>query len=421
VIFVAMMSGPPKFRDRDYGASLTGEIDWVVALHILVWGCGALWTFVHLFPYLRRGLVPSLNSAQLTGALLIAGLTPSLWQSPGVMLTTFVLGQFTVTMCFAWLFVDRFGPSSFLHHLFAGICVLTVGLILTAFLDPDMVISINEGRFRGERIASTGAVALMGLVFCLSNVPRLRSVSFWGSVALFGVLLATSRMRTAYVAMIVYLAFAFAFGRGLRAHKLVPPLLVLFLGVIALDAATQSVDYVVRDTRSIETMSDRIPLWQYLTKTVMREDPLFGLGYYAASRIIAPQYNPRLGTAHSTFFEFLVGGGIVGATLYLFLCGSLVRYSGRLLARAGGQPENVTAVGLLIVALVLGVSSSEAAQAGPVGFSFWSMTALLPALYRQATVRTVSHYGRLHARSMVAPPRLSARRAPLSQSRSGSA
>jgi O-antigen ligase len=146
----------------------------------------------------------------------------------------------------------------------------------------------------------------------------------------------------------------------------------------------------------------------------MREEPLFGLGYYAASRIIAPQYNPRLGTAHSTFFEFLVGGGIVGATLYVFLCGSLVWYSGRLLARAGGQPENVTAVGLLIVALVLGVSSSEAAQAGPVGFSFWSMTALLPALYRQAVPRTVFHHDRLRVRKTVAPPRLSPRHTPLS-------
>jgi O-antigen ligase len=421
IIFVAMMSGPPKFRDRDYTASLTGEIDWVVAVHIVVWGCGALWTLGHLFPYLRRGLVPALNSVQLSGALLIVGLTLSLWHSPGFMLTAFVLGQFTIMLCFAWLFVQRFGPSSFLHHLFAGVCLLTVGLIVTAILDPDLVITLSQGRFRGERIATTGAgaVALMGLVFCLSNVPRLRSASFWGFVALFGVLLATSRMRTAYVAMIAYLAFGYVFGRGLPVRRLVPLLLVVSLGLIVLDASTQTVDYMVRDTKSIETMSDRIPLWHFLTAAVMRDEPLFGFGYYAASRVIAPQYNPRLGTAHSTFFEFLVGGGIVGATLYLFLCASLVWYAARLMAKAGGQPENVTAVGLLIVALVLGLSSSEAAQAGPVGFSFWSMTALLPALYRQATARKVPHYGRLQVRPMVVPPRLPARRIPLSRSRSG--
>ena len=421
VIFVALMSGPPKFRYRDTSASLTGQVDWVVILHIVVWGCGALWALAHLFPYLRRGLVPALNSVQLAGGLLIAGLTLSLWHSPGVMLTTFVLGQFTIMLCFAWLFVHRFGPSSFLHHLFAGICVLTSGMILTALLDPDMVITLDQGRFRGERIASsgTGAVAMMGLVFCLSNVPRLKSVSFWGLVTLFGVLLATSRMRTAYVAMIVYLAFGYVFGRGLRVRRLVPLLFVLFLGLIVLDASTQTVDYMVRDTKSIETMSDRIPLWRYLTTTVMREEPLFGLGYYAASRIIAPGHNPRLGTAHSTFFEFLVGGGIVGATLYVFLCASLLSVSRRLLARAGAQPESVTAVGLLIVALVLGVASSEAAQTGPVGFSFWSMTALLPALYRQAMQRTVFHYDRLHLRNTVAASRLATRRTPLSRSRSG--
>jgi O-antigen ligase len=199
---------------------------------------------------------------------------------------------------------------------------------------------------------------------------------------------------------------------------LVPLLLVLSIGLVLVDASTKTVDYMVRDTKSIETMSDRIPLWRHLTKTVMREDPLIGFGYYAASRIIAPQYNPRLGTAHSTFFEFLVGGGIVGATLYLFLCASLVWYSARLLAAAGGQPESVTAVGLLLVALVLGVSSSEAAHSGPVGFGFWSMTALLPALLRRAATRAVPHVDRRHVRSMVAPPRLSPQRTALPRSRS---
>lgn len=418
VVFVALMSGPPKFRDRDINASLTGQIDWVVLLHIAVWGGGALWVLTRLFPFLRRGLIPSVSGVQIVGALLIAGLTLSLWHSPGVMLTTFMLGQFTIMLCFAWLFIDRFGPSVFLRYLFVGVCVVTVALLLTALLDPEMVISGEQGRFRGERIASTGALALMGLVFCLSDVPRLRSVAFWGSVALFGVLLVTSRMRTAYVGMIVYLAFGCVFGRRLRVRRLVPLLLVLSIGLVLVDASTKTVDYMVRDTKSIETMSDRIPLWRHLTKTVMREEPVIGFGYYAASRIIAPQYNPRLGTAHSTFFEFLVGGGIVGATLYLFLCASLVWYSARLLAAAGGQPESVTAVGLLLVALVLGVSSSEAAHSGPVGFGFWSMTALLPALLRRAATRAVPHVDRRHVRSMVAPPRLSPQRTALPRSRS---
>src|SRR3954469_23570180 len=86
VVFVAMVSGPPKFRDRAIDASLTGQIDWVVLLHIVVWGCAALWVLVHLFPLLRRGVVPVLSSVQVAGAVLIAGLTLSLWHSPGFLL-----------------------------------------------------------------------------------------------------------------------------------------------------------------------------------------------------------------------------------------------------------------------------------------------------------------------------------------------
>ena len=59
-------------------------------------------------------------------------------------------------------------------------------------------------------------------------------------------------------------------------------------------------------------MSDRIPLWQSLMAVVMREAPWTGLGYYAASRIWAADFNPGLGNAHSTFFEILLGGGIIG-------------------------------------------------------------------------------------------------------------
>ena len=58
-------------------------------------------------------------------------------------------------------------------------------------------------------------------------------------------------------------------------------------------------------------MSARIPLWQHLTSTVMREAPLTGLGYYAASRVYAIEFNRGLGNAHSAFFEVLLGGGLV--------------------------------------------------------------------------------------------------------------
>ena len=144
---------------------------------------------------------------------------------------------------------------------------------------------------------------------------------FWGALSLFGGLLVASRTRSAYIALLSFLVIGFTQGRGLRVRQLIVPLVALAFGVFVMDAMTSTTEFLVRDPESIRTMSDRIPLWQHLTSTVMREAPLTGLGYYAASRVYAPEYNPGLGNAHSVFFEVLVGGGILGAALYLVLCG----------------------------------------------------------------------------------------------------
>jgi O-antigen ligase len=122
---------------------------------------------------------------------------------------------------------------------------------------------------------------------------------------------------------------------------------------------------------------------------VLRDEPLFGFGYYAASRVLAPQYNPSLGNAHSVFFEVLVGGGLISAALYVALCVSLLMNAGRLLAVARGEPAAVATVGLFAFTLVLGLTSTESFHAGPVGFTFWSMTAILPVMCRAAESRAV--------------------------------
>jgi O-antigen ligase len=173
---------------------------------------------------------------------------------------------------------------------------------------------------------------------------------------------------------------------------------VFTFGVFVMDAMTSATAFLVKDPESIRTMSDRIPLWQYLTSIVMREAPLTGLGYFAASRVYAPQYNAGLGNAHSVFFEVLLGGGILGAALYLVLCGSLVWFAVRLLALASGRPSAVAAAGLLFVALLSGITQVEGTHAGPLGFAFWSTTALLPGLLREASRARTAAEQRPHAR-----------------------
>jgi O-antigen ligase len=390
LLFLGLMTGPPKFRYRDVTASLTGAVDSVVLLQIVVWTCGGLWVFARLYPTIVKSrLAPVASGVQVLGALFIVAMSLSIWRSPGVMLTGFMLGQFVVMLLFAWVFAARFGPSIYLRHLFAGVVVLALLMAVAVFLAPELVIVGGSQRFRGDRIAPAGPVAAMALVFCLSNAPPLRSALFWPAMAFFGAMLAASRTRTAYIAFVAYLVVGFIRGKGLRVRRLVPLLVGLALSLFLLDAVTQPAEYLIREEGSVQTMSGRLPLWGYLFATVMRDEPLIGLGYYAASRIVAPQYNPGLGNAHSAFFEVLVGGGLVGLAAYLVLCASLLWYAGRLLGTAGGQPNAVAAVGLLCIALIQGITGSEALNAGPIGFTFWSMTALLPAMCREAASRTV--------------------------------
>ena len=406
LMFVALMSGPPNFRDRDPYASLRGELDLISLIQIGVWACGALWMLARLYPsVLRRRVLPAVNLAQALGALFIIALTLSIWDSPGFLLTAFTLGQFAVMLGFLWVFTHRFGPAACLRHLFIGVTVLALLIVAALYLAPELVADGTglETRVRGSNIADTGSVAVIGLVLCLSGIPALRGPMFWGAFSLFGVLLAASRTRSAYIAFLVFLVIGGIYGKRLRIRTLIVPLAALAVTVVLLDVASSATDYLLRDAASIETMSDRLPLWEYLTSVVMRDAPVTGLGYYAASRIVATDFNPGLGNAHSTFFEVLVGGGVLGAALYVVFCASLIAFAVRLLRVASGQPSAVAAAGLLFVALLIGITSQSALHAGPLGFAFWSLTAVLPGLSSQTGRSRLVDQPRLHAFAETAP------------------
>jgi hypothetical protein len=61
LLFLMLMSGPPKLRGRDPFASLAGAIDGAVLFQIAVWTCGGLWVLARLYPAVlrRRSVLPS--------------------------------------------------------------------------------------------------------------------------------------------------------------------------------------------------------------------------------------------------------------------------------------------------------------------------------------------------------------------------
>jgi hypothetical protein len=50
LLFLALMSGPPKFRDRDPHTSIDEAIDLVAVVHLVVWACGGLRVLARLYP-----------------------------------------------------------------------------------------------------------------------------------------------------------------------------------------------------------------------------------------------------------------------------------------------------------------------------------------------------------------------------------
>src|SRR5205823_2724554 len=185
-------------------------------------------------------------------------------------------------------------------------------------------------RLYGELIASTGVVSVLAIVLLLTGVRRIWKPIPLSLLALFFCLLVLSFMRTAYVTTLVFLALVILrrpYIKPLRRFSYCFFALLLMLSAFGRIPSVSR----YRSPETISTLSDRTGLWRHLTAVTLDQSPWFGLGYYSASRIYGPEYNPLLGTAHSMFFEVLSGGGLVSFALFLALCVTVSAYAVRLL------------------------------------------------------------------------------------------
>jgi hypothetical protein len=386
LVFLLLMSGPPQFRVRDPAASLRGETDAAILFKLAVWGCGALWLFVRLYPLLvERGIVPRFYPPQTLSALLVLVLSAGIVIAPGPALTAFSVFQIAVVVGFALVFVQLYGPATYVRYLFLGLVLLAVAIVLAWVLNPELV--VRRDRVRGDLIAPTGGVAVMSLAIALSGAVTVGKKTVYAVVGLCFLLLIAAQTRTAFAAFLPCLALGWVFRYRLPMKKLLPAMLVAVLAAGLFDKLTVGQQYVIREERSLATMSDRIPLWGHLLRTMVRESPVIGLGYFSASRLYGPQYNPRLGDAHSAFIEVLVGGGLIGGLLFFALYGALLRYALRLLVHGRDQPLAFTVLSLFVIVFLLSITATDGIQGGPIGFTFWSLTALLPAVWEQVRGR----------------------------------
>jgi hypothetical protein len=384
------MSGPPKLRIRDPEASLRGDLDWVVILHITVWALAGLWVLLQIGKrlYGKRPLL-RLRLPQILSLAMILGLAASTWVSDAPALTAFKVYQILVTMLFTQIFVERFGAKTTLKAIFWGSALLCMAIAICAFLAPDLVwtpsdFSWDLARLRGDLIAPSGVVSATVIILLLTSVRNK-----WRTLPLFLFslslgLLALSLTRTAYaVALILFVVALLRHPNPKPLRHLAYILCAVAIVLYAYHLVPSLSEY--RSPASISDLSDRMGLWRYLSTITLAHSPWFGLGYYSASRIYGLEYNAGLGTAHSMFFEVLVGGGVPSLLLLVALCLTLFVYVCRLLYRR--RDRFSLAVSSLFIACVLFGCMGEEFDSGPTAISFWYSVAVLPCLYEKFVKR----------------------------------
>ena len=402
-LFVLMLSGPPRLRFRDLEASLRGDTDWVVASHVVIWGLAGLWVMLQIAKRFqaKRPLV-RLHLPQILGLSVVLSLAVSISTSAAPALTAFKVYQILVSLLFTQIFVERFGMQASLKAMLWGNALLCIVIAICAFLAPDMVWSPTElnpdpARVSGDLIAPTGVVSVLAIILLLTSVRGIWKVIPLSLFALFLSLLAISLMRAAYVAVFVFFALVVWRRPNIKPLRRFAYCLGAFLLMLYACNRLPSVSHY-RSPETISTLSDRFGLWRHLTTITLSQSPWFGLGYYSASRIHGPEYNPFLGTAHSMFFEVLSGGGLVSFALFLALCVTLSTYTVRLLYLSRDRFSFAYAA-LFIACLLLGFTG-ETIDSGPLAISFWCSAAVLPRLHKWS----LGTHPRLQGVALHAPP-----------------
>jgi hypothetical protein len=392
-LFFLLFSGPPSFRLRDPEASIEGLIDPSVILQVSVWVIAGIWT-LHQFRKNSRGGSPlEVGLPGKLGIAMIVFLSVSIFVSEAPQLTAFKVGQMVVTLLFTLLFVQKYGIAKCLDNIFVGSVALCVAIAASAFVAPDLVLfATSDGmRLRGDPIAVMGIVGTYSMVLLLIKKDDIPKVFFWLLMLFLSVLLALSLTRQAWLLVLAFYVLYFVKRlRGPVARKLgflfvaVFPFVSFFYILPALDQ--------FRSADSVGNLTGRTDLWVYLVAVTITRSPWIGLGYYSASRVLGPEFNPGLGTAHSVFVETFLGGGLLSLIPLTVLCLYLSIKAFQSISKGSTRLE-FTCGALFFVTLTLAALGGDIGF-GQIGIAFWSLAAATP-------LRNVAVLG--HTRRVILP------------------
>ncbi|HEV2197417.1 MAG TPA: O-antigen ligase family protein [Candidatus Acidoferrum sp.] len=376
ILFLLLFSGPPRFRYRDPTASLEGKIDPVVVFQVAVWLIAGIWLLVYFMNAKRRralrwGLLQKISAlfVLLIGFSVAASVAPSL--------TAFKVFQVLVVMLFTFVFVERYGTARYLDELFWCSVIMCGAVALCAFIAPDLVTDISEmgaTRLRGELIADTGVVSMLAVLLLLGWMRRLWKPLFLILLLLCFSLLILSLARWAYIAVLAFAVLAVSKRSGSKGARWIGAGILTGFSVFLVSGGMNTLAEF-RDPASVSTLSDRLGLWAYLSDITMSSAPWAGLGYYSASRLYGPEYNPGLGTAHSMFVEAFVGAGWPALVVLVLLCVLLGVYAVKALGRNNADYSMIVAA--LVFGVVLGGAVGAPIESGPLAVAFWGLVTVV--------------------------------------------
>jgi O-antigen ligase len=398
LLFFLLFFGPPALRKRDPMDSFQGVVDVSVIFQVLVWAVAGLWTVHHLRKDLRMKPRPRLNMPEKLGLSMVVFLGLSTFVSEAPSLTAFKVGQIFVSLVFSWIFVRRYGISKCMDYAFIGSVIMCVALAFSAIFVPDLVYyQDTDGlRLHGDPVAPLPTVATYAIFLLIMKRSEIQKVVFWPLLTFLSTMLVVSLTRHAWflviASLLLYLSrkskatLVSTIGVGLLA---VLPFVFFMYFLPALE------EY--RSTDSIANLTGRTDLWVYLVGLTLARSPWIGLGYYSASRVLGLDFNPNLGTAHSTFVEVLLGGGLLSLIPCLVLCFVLIRRSVQLLSKHRTHLEFVCGT-MFLITMVIGLMGGDFA-CGEVGITFWSLAAAVPAMSLGVTGLSVGRA--LHSGSVI--------------------
>ncbi|MDI6900548.1 MAG: O-antigen ligase family protein, partial [Anaerosomatales bacterium] len=302
-------------------------------------------------------------------------------QAAGPSYTTTGDVNLLVTVLFGYFWVLRFGPTDSVQRLAAASLTVTVGLLVAGVLFPSSV--WIGGRLLGGVFGGSASPAVLCIVLGLSGTGFRRSSVRRLAILAGGFLLALSQVRAGYVAVAAYLVIAAVIGsRHLASRRVLLALIAATPFVVVTEAWRGLAAYLIRDTASLATLSDRIPLWAAVVGVMMRESPWLGLGFYAI-RPWTLAYNEGIGSGHSSYVEVLAGGGILSVVAFVIVLALIaggLRRAARPGAAADSQSYAQAALGILIACMVLAVTSDEAVTGGAASFGLFMLPGLTSAL-----------------------------------------